>query len=217
MWEKQLRVSRMSSILTSPPVSLAWRVNGHPTHRPEPCPCAYLFAGGSYAAVSLEISLAEIPTERKCSRFGGCDQLPSPHGECVVVGGRSRQLARYRRALASAAMEQRSRRAHHRRTIRVDCCRFELAHRGTLDACSASWARRRRRFVLAARMDREAAMTAQAWHCRWCGKSRGILASPDRSWAVLVCPRCDFDHEHATTIPRENEMRDADSDWSGDA
>jgi hypothetical protein len=51
-----------------------------------------------------------------------------------------------------------------------------------------------------------------------CGRARGYLpqqgADPvlisERVLAagVLICSRCDYDHDRATVIPRENAMRD---------
>jgi hypothetical protein len=39
--------------------------------------------------------------------------------------------------------------------------------------------------------------------CRWCGRRRGILPN-----GVLICGRCDYDHDHATVIPNEYQIRD---------
>lgn len=42
-----------------------------------------------------------------------------------------------------------------------------------------------------------------------CGRRRGILPG-----GVLVCSRCDYNHDKATTIPNEGQARDVPQELS---
>jgi len=56
------------------------------------------------------------------------------------------------------------------------------------------------------------------WRCRWCDRALGVLASPTGLTSVLICPHCDFSHQDATAMPRENEIRDQrPEDWGSHA
>lgn len=44
--------------------------------------------------------------------------------------------------------------------------------------------------------------------CKWCNRLRGLLPGD-----VLICSRCDYDHDGATVIPHENRIRDVPEGW----
>lgn len=50
--------------------------------------------------------------------------------------------------------------------------------------------------------------------CRWCRKNRGLLVigPPGHLHGILLCPRCDWAHDHAAGPPPavEHRIRDVD-------